>query len=92
MIASASDQQDRRLTTLRWRIGRERTRLLNRLKQILRRHNLEQHSPAKGIRTQKAQPWLEQLVLPPLERWELDQFAAAVRGRGGGAASAAGAD
>jgi transposase len=74
VIASAADQQDRRLTSLRWRVGRERTRLLNRIKQMLRRHNWEQHSPAKGIRTQKAQRWLEQLALPPLERWELDQL------------------
>jgi transposase len=74
VIPSAADRQDRRLTTLRWRVGRERTRLLNRIKQLLRKHNLEQHSPAKGIRTQKAQRWLEQLALAPLDRWELDQL------------------
>jgi transposase len=74
VIPSAADRQDRRLTSLRWRVGRERTRLLNRIKQLLRRYNLEQHSPAQGIRTQKAQRWLEQLALPPLDRWELDQL------------------
>ena len=74
VIPSGADRQDRRLTSLRWRIGRERTRLLNRMKQLLRRHNLEPHSPAKGIRTQKAQRWLEPLALVPLDRWELDQL------------------
>jgi transposase len=74
VLPTAADRQDRRLTTLRWRAGRERTRLLNRMKQLLRKHNLEQHSPAKGIRTRKAQQWLAQLALPPLDRWELDQL------------------
>lgn len=74
MIPGAADRHDRRLTSLRWRVGRERTRLLNRIKQLLRKHNLEQASPAKGIRTQKARRWLEQLALPPLDRWELDQL------------------
>jgi transposase len=74
VIPTADERQDRRLTTLRWRAGRERTRLLNRMKQLLRKHNLEQHSPAKGIRTHKAQQWLAELPLPPLDRWELDQL------------------
>jgi transposase len=73
-IPSAADRQDRQLTSLRWRVGQERTRLLNRIKQLLRKHNLEQHSPAKGIRTRKAQQWLAELALPPLDRWELDQL------------------
>jgi transposase len=74
VMPTADERQERRLTTLRWRAGRERTRLLNRIKQLLRKHNLEQHSPAKGMRTHKAQQWLAQLELPPLDRWELDQL------------------
>jgi transposase len=74
VIPSVVDREDRRLTSLRWRIGRERTRLLNRIKQILRRHNLEQHCPTKGIFTHKGWRWLAELALPPLERWELDQL------------------
>lgn len=74
LIPSGADRDDRRLTTLRWRVGRERTRLLNRVKWLLRRHNLEQHCPTKGIRTRQAQAWLEQLPLGPLDRWQLDQW------------------
>lgn len=74
LIPSGAERDDRRLTTLRWRIGRERTRLLNRIKWLLRRHNLEQHCPTQGIRTRQAQAWLEQLPLGPLDRWQLDQW------------------
>src|SRR6185295_14250252 len=61
------DRADRQLTSLRWRVGRERTRWLNRLKHLLRRHNLEQHCPTKGIQTRKARAWLEQLPLSSLD-------------------------
>jgi len=73
-IASPADQADRRLTSLRWRIGRERTRLLNRVRHLLRRHNLEQHCPTKGIQTRKARHWLKELSLDALDRWELDSL------------------
>jgi transposase len=71
-IASAADQADRRLTSLRWQIGRERTRTLNRVRQLLRRHNLEHDCPTKGIQTRKARHWLKELALEPLDRWEMD--------------------
>src|SRR6476620_3268401 len=38
-LASPADQEDRRLTTLRKDAGGARTRLINQVKQILRRHN-----------------------------------------------------
>lgn len=76
VIPSADDQLDRRLTSLRWRIGRERTRLLNRIKCLLRRHNLEQECPTKGIKTQQAQVWLRELKLGELDRLEMDQLLA----------------
>jgi transposase len=78
VIASPGDRQDRRLTTLRWRLGRERTRVVNRIKQLLRRHNLEQRCPTKGIQTQKARQWLEELPLVALDRWELDRLLASL--------------
>src|SRR5438105_3908598 len=45
VIPSADDRLDRQLTSMRRGIGRERTRLLNRIKGLLRRHNLEQECP-----------------------------------------------
>ena len=40
-IASITDQEDRRLTMLRKDAGRDLTRVINRVRQILRRHNLQ---------------------------------------------------
>jgi transposase len=74
VIPSTDDRIDRRLTSLRWTIGRERARLLNRIKGLLRRHNLEQECPTKGIKTHKAQQWLRELTLGELDRLELDQL------------------
>jgi transposase len=76
VMPSADDRLDRQLTSLRYRIGRERTRLLNRVKGLLRRHNLEQECPTKGIQTQQARHWLGELALGELDRLELDQLLA----------------
>src|SRR5436309_936794 len=46
-IASTTDQENRRLTTLRKGAGRDRTRVINKIKQILRRHNLQWELPTK---------------------------------------------
>jgi transposase len=74
VIPSAEDRLDRRLTSLRWTIGRERARLLNRIKGLLRRHNLEQECPTKGLKTHKGRRWLAELKLGDLDRLELDQL------------------
>lgn len=74
VIPSAVDRADRQLTSLRWRCARERTRVLNRIKHLLRRYNLEQHCPTRGTQTRAARHWLEQVPLPSLDRWELDQL------------------
>jgi transposase len=73
-LPDAEDQQDRRLTALRMKCGRELTRTINRVRAILRRHNLEQECPTKGIRTQAAREWLAGLSLSPVERQELDHL------------------
>lgn len=40
----------------------------------MRRLNIEQHCPTKGVQTQKAKTWLKTLALPPLDRLEMDQL------------------
>lgn len=65
-------QADRRLTSMRHDVGRELTRTINRIKAILRRHNLEQECPTKGIQTQRARKWLNQLPVSAVERAELN--------------------
>lgn len=75
-IASATDQENRRLTTLRKNAGRSRTRIINSLKHILRRHNLQWEMPTKRFPTQLAIAWLKKLVLPVIDRVEVDHLLA----------------
>ena len=45
-IASERDDEDRRLTASRQRVGQELTKTINRIKHLLRRHNLQQTAEA----------------------------------------------
>jgi transposase len=72
-LPGAEAQADRRLTSLRHNAGRELTRTINRIKAVLRRHNLEQECPTKGIQTKAATKWLWTLKLSAVERIELDE-------------------
>src|SRR5262245_3800451 len=73
-IASSTDQANRRLTTLRQEAGRARTRLVNQVRHILRRHNLQWQMPTKRLPTKAAIAWLKQLVLPEIDRLEMDHL------------------
>jgi transposase len=68
--------EDRQVTWMRKRLGTQRTRTINKIKHILRKHNLEQECPTKGIGTIKAKKWLTQLSLAPVDRLEMDQLLA----------------
>jgi len=73
------DQQgaeDRQLTWMRKRLGDHRVRTVNKIKHILRKHNLEQECPTKGIRTIKARRWLARVSLGHVDRLEMDQLLA----------------
>src|ERR1700677_4250704 len=50
-IARSTDQENRRLTTLRKEAGQARTRLVNQIRHILRRHNLQWEMPTKRLPT-----------------------------------------
>jgi len=63
---------DRQLTELRKRLGQLRTRSINRVKHVLRKHNLQQECPTKGIDTLKAEQWLRTVPLGVMDRLEMD--------------------
>jgi len=69
---SEQEAYDRQLTHVRHRLGRALTRTKNSIKGILRRHNLEQECPTKGMFTKKALEWLKRVSLPGLDRLELE--------------------
>lgn len=71
-ILTRQEREDRRLTQIRKNLGRELTRTINAIKTILRRENLEQYCPTKGIQTQAALGWLKKLVLSSFDRLEMN--------------------
>jgi len=75
-ITSSTDQEDRRLTTLRKEAGVARARLINKVKWVLRRHNLQGGLPTKTFPTAKAVAWLTGLALPEVDRLEVDHLLA----------------
>jgi transposase len=71
------DRDNRRLTQLRRNVGADLTRVINGIRHILRRLNIEQHCPTKGIQTVTARQWLEKEVkLPAIDRFEMDHLLA----------------
>jgi transposase len=75
-IASSTDQENRRLTTLRQEAGQVRTRLVNQIRHMLRRHNLQWQMPTKRLPTLAAIAWLQQLALPAIDRLEMNHLLA----------------
>jgi transposase len=75
-IASNTDQENRRLTTLRKDAGQARTRLVNRVRHILRRHNLQWQMPTKKFPSKSGLAWLKQLALPEIDRLEMNHLLA----------------
>jgi transposase len=75
-IASSTDQENRRLTTLRKEAGQARTRLVNQVRHMLRRHNLPWQMPTKRLPTQAAIAWLKQVALPEIDRLEMNHLLA----------------
>ena len=73
-IASSTDQENRRLTTLRKEAGQARTRLVNKIRHILRRHNLQWEMPTKRFPTKAAIAWLKQLVLREIDQLEMNHL------------------
>lgn len=73
-IESPSDEDAaaRQITMLRMRLGRERTRTMNQIQRLLRKHNLGQECPTKSVRTKAAREWLGTILLPATDRRELD--------------------
>jgi len=71
-LPSQEDGDARQVTELRQRLGQLRTRTINRVKHLLRKHNLEQGYPTKGLDTIRGRKWLAELELGPIDRLEMD--------------------
>jgi transposase len=69
---SAEDAAAREITMVRVRMGRERTKILNQVQRLLRKHNLGQECPTKYVCTKLAREWLGTVALPAMDRLEMD--------------------
>lgn len=72
VVPSAINAENQRITLLRQQAGRQRTRTINQIRHILRRHNLSWSMPTKTFPTVKAIAWLQAVELPKWDRIEMD--------------------
>lgn len=72
VLPSKIDTENQRITLLRRDAGKMRTRATNRIKHILRRHNLQWQQPTKTFPTVKAIAWLKTVKLPDCDRAEMN--------------------
>ena len=72
-IPSSVVLQQRRLTTLRKDARASRSRSVNQIKHILRRHNLQHQMPTKTFPTKAAMAWLPTLQLSTADSLEMRQ-------------------
>ncbi len=83
VIPTRLEQQQRELTSQRQRLGQQRTRCLNRIQGLLRRHNLTWEYPTQSFQTQAGERWLRELAtsrrLTQLERINLSHWLAQKR-------------
>lgn len=71
-IASEEEAANRQITALRKRLVNRRTKTINKIHGLLKKHNLQHELPTKGLKTKTTRRWLEQLDLPAIDRLEMD--------------------
>jgi len=70
--AGQEDADARQLANLRQFLITQRTRLINKIKGILNKHNMQQDAPTKRYWTNKFRKWIETVELPCIDRLEVD--------------------
>ena len=68
-LPSAEDADGRQVTELRKRMGQLCTRTIKQVRHLLRKHNLEQECPTKGLDTVKGKKWLSHVALGRWTAW-----------------------
>ena len=66
------DTENQRLTLVRQQISRQHAKIVNQVRHILRRHNLQWSMPTKTFPSKKALLWLKTLELPSWDRHEMN--------------------
>ncbi|MDR0327591.1 MAG: IS110 family transposase [Planctomycetaceae bacterium] len=70
--ADSADAQVRQLANLRQHFVRQRTRVINKIKGIINKHNMAQDAPTQLYGTKKFRQWIATVQLPVVDRFEID--------------------
>jgi transposase len=70
--ADPADTQVRQLANLRQYLVRQRTRIVNKIKGIINKHNMAQDAPTQLYDTKKFRQWIAKVQLPVVDRIEID--------------------
>ena len=70
--ADPADAQVRQLANFRQHLVTQRTRIINKIKGVLNKHNMAQDAPSKLYHTKKFRQWIATVQLPVVDRLEVD--------------------
>jgi len=70
--ADPADAQVRQLANFRQHLVKQRTRLVNKIKGIINKHNMAQDAPTEDCSTKKFRQWIAKVPLPVVDRFEID--------------------
>jgi len=71
--ADPADAQIRQLSNFRQHLVKQRTRIVNKIKGIINKHNMAQDAPTEDYDTKKFRKWLTSVQLPVVDRFEIDR-------------------
>jgi transposase len=71
--ADPADAQVRQLANFRQHLGQQRTRVINKIKSIINKHNMAQDAPTENYSTTKFKKWIATVQLPVVDRFEIDK-------------------
>jgi Transposase and inactivated derivatives len=70
--ADPSDAQVRQLSNFRQHLVAQRTKIINKIKGIINKHNMAQDAPTELYHTQKFRKWMTDVSLPIVDRFEVN--------------------
>jgi transposase len=70
--ADPADAQVRQLANFRQHLIKQRTRIINKIKGIINKHNMAQDAPTQLYDTKKFRQWIAEVQLPVVDRLEVN--------------------
>jgi len=71
-LPDAVDAEHRQITALRKNLAAERTRIINKIKRFVHKHNLIHEQPTRTFQTRAVRRWLREIEVPRFDRLEID--------------------